>query len=240
MRRILGWLRGGSDELGWDDLVRRVVDRIAPLAHHGPRGGVTFPAQVEVRITVATGSAEVVQRFVAAPAFDREVGAVLANRCDCPPAALPPRSYRVAPGERDAIEVSEGQAPRWQLRVEGGDRDGAVLELPAGAGELSFGRGEWHGPDRQLRNDLVVCEQIAFVSRRAGRLHRTGARVEVEALDQGDLLVVRRRGGTSLRPTRTPTGRVALEPGDAIELGEGGGGRAVRLLVARAGEETLR
>ena len=90
--------------------------------------------------------------------------------------------------------------------------------------ELTFGRGG--------DNDLVVCERTQFVSRRAGRLVRAGHLIEVHALDQGDLLVVRRADGETVRPARTARGCVAIRGGDAIELGDGRGG-IVTLRVAR-------
>ena len=31
-------LRGGGDEVGWDDLVRRIVDAVVALRQYGPRG----------------------------------------------------------------------------------------------------------------------------------------------------------------------------------------------------------
>ena len=67
----MGWLsdllRGGGDELGWDDLVRRIVDAIAALRHYGPRGEVAFPDDVIVRITVPEGTTAVVQGFIDRP-----------------------------------------------------------------------------------------------------------------------------------------------------------------------------
>ena len=46
----LGWLRGGSEELGFDDLVKRIAEAIAKLARYAERGRVAFPADVTVRI----------------------------------------------------------------------------------------------------------------------------------------------------------------------------------------------
>jgi hypothetical protein len=98
--------------------------------------------------------------------------------------------------------------------------------------ELRFGRGPWHGVDRQIPNDLVLCEKTEFVSRRAGRLLHDGAHLEVESLDQGDHLHVRRATGETVRPARTASGRVALREDDVIEL-VGGPGEAVRLVLGR-------
>jgi hypothetical protein len=237
MRWLKGLLGGGADELGWDDLIARVVDELARHAHFGARGEVTFASALRVELAVPSASAEVVRRFTADPRFDREVGAALANRCDAPAAALPLRAYAVteAPageggGEGGLRVLAVEQAPpAWQLEISGGDRDGQTLPVPGGAGELVFGRGEGGGVD------LPICERTAFVSRRAGALHRSGAQLEVAALDQGDHLQVRRGDGEVVRPARTARGRVALREGDSVELGDGRGA-LVRLALRRRGE----
>jgi hypothetical protein len=232
----MGWLtdlfKGGSDELGWDDLVGRVVDGVAGLARYGARGQIAFPEDVTVRITVGEGSVAVVQQFVDRPELDREVGAALANRCDVPVDDLPIREYVVSPADRTTVTVAEGAPRAWQLEVDGGDLAGRVLVWPGGAAELAFGRGAWHGGDQHVRNDLIVCEHTEFVSRRAGRLFRVGHHLEVAALDQGDLLLVRRPGGDVVRPARTARGRAVVRAGDAIELTDGRGG-VVRLKAQR-------
>jgi hypothetical protein len=232
----MGWLtsllQGGGDEVGWDDLVTRAVDTIATLAHYGARGEVIFAAEVSVTLAVPERSVEVVRGFVDDPRFDREIGAALANRCDVTASLLPLRDYVVTVGDRPGVSVAE-QAPRpWELAVEGGDLAGRILVLPGGATQLAFGRGEWHGGEGQVRNDLVVCERTSFVSRRAGSLQRSGHLLEVAALDQGDLLLVRRSSGEVVRPARTASGRVVVHPGDAIELADGLGD-GVRLIVRR-------
>jgi hypothetical protein len=233
----MGWfsdmLRGGGDELGWDDLVRRVTEAIAGLRRYGQRGEVAFPDAVSVRITVGEGSVGVVQGFIERPELDREVGAALANRCDVAVEALPARDYVVSVADRTTVTASEGAPVRWQLVVGGGDRDGETVALPAGWTELAFGRGPWHGADHGARNDVVVCDRTEFVSRRAGRLYRAGRVLEVAALDQGDELVVRRAAGEAVRPARTARGRAALKVGDAIELGDGKG-MVVRLVLQRS------
>lgn len=228
-------LRGGAGELGWDDLIKRTTDEIAKLKRFGPRGEVVFPAEVVVRITVGEGSVATVQELIDRPELDREIGGALANRCDVSADQLPLRTYVVSAADRTTITVAEGAPQTWQLVVEGGDRAGAVLRLPAAWSEVAFGRGEWHGADRHARNDLVVSEHDEFVSRRAGRLYRAGNRIEVAALDQGDHLVVKRASGELMRPARTARGRVAVQAGDAIELGDAQG-RIVRLLVRRVAE----
>jgi hypothetical protein len=232
----MGWfsdlLRGGRSELGWDELVRGIVDAIASLRRYGPRGEAAFPPDVLVRIAVPEGGTAIVQGFLDRPDLDREVAAGLANRCDASPAALPARDYVVAIAARVSITATEGTPRPWRLVIAGGDLDGQILALPAGWSELAFGRGPWHGAERGARNDLVVCERTEFVSRRAGRLVRVGHQLEVASLDQGDELVVRRASGEAIRPARTARGQAALGAGDAIELGDGRG-QTLRLIVQR-------
>lgn len=232
----MGWLsdllRGGDDELGWDDLIRRTVDAVAKLRTYGPRGESVFPEDVIVRITVGEGGAAIVQGFIDKPELDREVAAALANRCDLAVDALPAREYIVSVADRVSITASEGTMKSWRLVIAGGDRDGETLELPASWTELAFGRGPWHGADHGARNDLVVCDKTEFVSRRAGRLFRAGHQLEVASLDQADELVVRRASGETVRPARTARGRAIVKPDDVIELSDGKGG-AVRLQVQR-------
>jgi hypothetical protein len=235
MRWLSDLLRGGTNELGWDDLIRRVVDDVARLKRFGARGEVVFPMEVVVRITVGEGSLATVQAFVDRPELDREVGAALSNRCDVAIDQLPRREYLVSPADRTTVSVAEGAPQAWQIVVEGGDRAGSTLKLPAGWSEAAFGRGEWHGADQHARNDLVVCEHTEFVSRRAGRLYRAGHLLEVASLDQGDQLIVKRTSGEAVRPSRTARGRAAVRPGDTIELTDGRRG-TVRLLVQRVTE----
>ncbi|HUS31095.1 MAG TPA: hypothetical protein VMZ53_21440 [Kofleriaceae bacterium] len=226
----MGWLgrlmAGGEGELGWDDLIRRIVDAIAPLKVYGPKGEVTFPDEVIVRITVAEASQTVIQSFVDKPELDHEVGAALANRCDVAPQALPTREYVVSAADRISIVATQGAPRTWALSVVGGDRDGAALPLPSSWSELAFGRGA-------ANNDLAVCEKTEFVSRRAGKLYRAGNQLEVASLDQGDELIVRRPSGETIRPARTARGRAVVKPDDTIELGDGRG-NLVKLLVTRS------
>lgn len=232
----MGWLsdllRGGDDELSWDDLIRRTVDEILTLRTYGPRGETVFPEDVIVRITVRERGAAIVQGFVDRPDLDREVGAALANRSDAPVDALPAREYLVSVADRISVTASEGVAKSWRLVVEGGDRDGQTLALPPSWTELAFGRGPWHGADHGAKNDVIVCDKTEFVSRRAGRLYRAGHQLEVASLDQADELVVRRPSGETVRPARTARGRAVVRSGDAIELSDGKGG-ALRLVVQR-------
>jgi len=235
----MGWLsdllRGGADELGWDDLIRRVVDEVARLKRFGARGEVVFPMEVVVRITVGDGSLTTIQEFVDRPELDREVGVALSNRCDVTLEQLPRRAYLVSAADRTTVSVAEGAPQAWQFVVDGGDRTGATLRLAAGWSEAAFGRGEWHGGDQHARNDLVICEHTEFVSRRAGRLYRAGHLLEVAALDQGDLLIVKRASGEAVRPSRTARGRAVVRPGDTIELTDGRSG-TVRIVVQRVTE----
>ncbi len=233
----MGWLsdllRGGGDEVGWDDLIRRIVEAILPLRVYGPKGEVTFPAEVVVRITVAEGSTDVVRGFIDRPDLDHDVGATLANRADIATEALPMREYVVSTADRLSITATEGAPRTWSFAIDGGDLRGQTLTPPAGWTELAFGRGDWHGADHGAKNDLVVCARTEFVSRRAGRLYRAGHQLEVAALDQGDELVVRRATGEAVRPARTARGRASVKPGDTIELGDGHG-KAVKLVVKRS------
>ena len=232
----MGWLsdllRGGDDELGWDDLIRRIVEAVARLRSYGPRGEIVFPEDVIVRITVPESGAKIAQGFVDRPELDREVGAALANKCDAATDALPSREYIVSVADRASVTASEGTPKTWRLVIAGGDLDGQTLALPASWTELAFGRGPWHGADHGARNDLIVCEKTEFVSRRAGRLYRAGHQLEVASLDQADELVVRRASGEAVRPARTARGRAIASAEDAIELGDGRGG-AIRLIVKR-------
>jgi hypothetical protein len=109
-----------------------------------------------------------------------------------------------------------------KLTIAGGDRDGAVLMIPPVQRFVRIGRGQWHGPDQQERNDLVASNSDPFVSRRAGRLRREGAAWEVESLDQGECLVVCRIDGTRVRPHHSPSRWVPVKSGDTIELNDGG------------------
>jgi hypothetical protein len=223
----VGWLsdllRGGGDELGWDDLIRRIVEAIAPLAAYGRKGDVTFPEAVIVRITVEEGRQSVIQSFLDKPDLDREVGAALANKCDVQPQALPSREYVLSAADRTSITASEGAPREWKIAIVGGDRDGQSLTLPATWNELQFGRGT---------NDITVCDKTEFVSRRAGKLFRTGNQLEVTSLDQGDELIVRRASGDTVRPARTSRAAAVVKAGDTIELGDGRGG-LIKLVVTR-------
>jgi hypothetical protein len=233
---LSGLFRGGSDELGWDDLVRRAADAIAKLGRYAERGRIAFPPEVIVRIEVGGGSVDVVRGFVENPELDAKVGAVLMNEHDCAASDLPIREYVVSVAERTSVTATEGLPKVWTITIEGGDRSGSTFVVPSGRGEIRFGRGTFHGKNEHLRNELVVAETSDFVSRRAGRLMHAGPSLEVESLDQADNLSVRRASGEVLRPARTAKGRVAVRAGDVIELSDGTD-KIVRLVVRRAEED---
>ena len=77
MSWLRGWLSGGGDEIGWDDLVGAVVDELARLVHYGRRGKAVFPAHVEVDIEVPDGSLAVARDFAGKAEFHRAVAEFL-------------------------------------------------------------------------------------------------------------------------------------------------------------------
>jgi hypothetical protein len=220
----MGWLtdllRGGADELSWDDLTGKVVEALAKCAHYGARGEVRFAPALRATLAVPGTSAAVARGFVADPRFDREVGAALANRCDVAVSALPLREYAIEEAERFGVQVAELASRAWQLVIEGGDLSGRVVTVPAG-GERVFGRGDSGGGGGKAVGELAICERTAFVSRRAGSLCPVGGQLELCSLDQGDLLQVRRANGEVVRPARTARGKVPVGEGDVIELSDG-------------------
>ncbi|HEY7410672.1 MAG TPA: FHA domain-containing protein [Vicinamibacteria bacterium] len=223
-------------ELGRPDLLKRVVDGIVKLRRHGARGWEVLPAEVVVHIGVAEGSLKVLERFVRDPAFDREVEAELRNRLvRVREGALPVRRYVVQPAARTGVKVTESEPKGFRLRVEGGDRNGQVLPVPPERRELLVGRGPWHGDDSQVANDVVVTEDERSVSRKAARLHRSGAHFELQALDQREALIVARPDGQRLRPALAASGRVPVRPGDVIEFTDGRTKSVLRLHL----EETM-
>jgi hypothetical protein len=210
------------EELGQPDLLRRVTEGIVALARHADRGLPVLPPEVEVRIKVREGGVQVIDRFVQDPAFDREVEArVLNELVRLRPDGLPVRRYVVEPGEKTAVEVREAPLRRFRLRIQGGDRDGAAVTLPATRRQYLLGRSDWHGDEMQVANDVVLCETERAISRRAARLHRSAAGLELESLDQREAVVMQRPDGERLRPALTATGRVPVGPGDRIEFTDG-------------------
>jgi hypothetical protein len=221
LSRALG---GGDDEVGRDDLVRRSADAVLALRTYGRRGAEVFPAEVELTITVSEAALGPIESFLSEAEFDREVEARLRNALDKERTPLPLRRYRTEIGATTRVLARETAARGGlSLRIRGGDRDGQVLALPTGRPELRLGRGEWHGSDRKLRNDLIVSDTDEFVSRRAARLRVQGTTVEVEAVDQGEFLQVQRVSGERVRPVVSATGRVAARVGDELVFDDGKG-----------------
>lgn len=223
LKSMLGSLiDGGAGELGQPDLRRRVVEGILKLRRHADRGVEVLPAEVVVTVTVAEGSASVLERFVQDPAFDRDVEAELANRLvNTPEGALPVRRYTVVPGKRTRIDVVEAAPRSFHLKIDGGDRSGTSIPVPPDRKDLLLGRGPWHGDDHQVANDIVLSETEKAVSRRAARLHRTGAHFELQTVDQREALSVLKPDGHRLRPAFSASGRVPVRPGDVIEFTDG-------------------
>ena len=215
-------LTGGAGELGQPDLLRKVVDGILKLRRHGGRGIEVLPEEVEVRIKVGEGGVQAIQSFLEDPSFDREVEAALLNRLvHAREDRMPVRHYTVEAGDRTSVEVSEIKPRTLQLRVEGGDRNGSTFPMPPGRRDLLMGRGPWHGDDQQVANDVIVAEKEKTISRRAARVRRSGAAMEIESLDQREAMVVVKPDGSRLRPALAATGRVQIRPGDAIEFTDG-------------------
>jgi hypothetical protein len=209
------------EELGQPDLLRRVTAGIVALARHADRGLPVLPAEVEVRIRV-NGGTQTIERFVQDPTFDREVEArVLNELVRLRPDGLPVRRYLVEAGDRNAVEVKEAPLRRFRLRIQGGDRDGTAITLPPTRRQYLLGRGDWHGDEMQVANDVVLSESERAVSRRAARLHRSAAGLELESLDQREALVVEKQDGERVRPALTSSGRVPLAFGDRIVFTDG-------------------
>lgn len=233
-RNVIGFLDrikqavGGSagsdpDRLDEATLRQTIVEQILALRQRGPLGIDQLPPVVETVIAVASDrSVGVVRSYVDDPGFDDEVGAALANRLVGVGAALPLRLYTVRRAATTGIEVREARAGAWaELRVEGGDRDGAVVAITGDRPRYHLGRGAWHGDGEAPPNDIVVSEGDRFVSRRAAVLRRAGSALEITSFDQGEFLLVVRPDGKRIRPTHVPGGRVRLSIGDRIELTDG-------------------
>lgn len=228
--RIRRGLAAGDDELGRDDLLRAAEEGILALKRHGARGKEVFPAGVRIVVRAEEGSIATLERFVRAAAFERELEARLQNRL-VSPEALPARRYVVERGEPAGVTVEEDDAMlAGVLVVEGGDRSGDRYPVDLTRREWRVGRGRWHQErpdDQRLPNDVVLTESIAWVSRAAALIRRTGALLEVEARQQSEFLLVVRRDGTQVRPAMTASGRTPLHVGDRVELHDGGTERIV-------------
>jgi FHA domain len=220
VKELFGGITEG--ELGQPDLLRRVTDGITALARHAGKGTPVLPPEVEVQIKVGKGSVQVIEQFVQDPAFDREVEArVLNELVKLRPDGLPVRRYVVEPGERTSVEVKESPRRRYRLRIQGGDRDGVTITLPPNRRHYLLGRGDWHGEEQQVANDVVLSQSDKAISRRAARLHRSTSGLELESLDQQQALIVERPDGQKLRPALAASGRVPLSSGDRIEFTDG-------------------
>jgi hypothetical protein len=225
--RILG---SDREELGREDLLREVERGLLALGRPGDRDSTVFPPAVRVRISVRDGSRDAVRAIIGDPAFERLLEERLANRLTAKD-ALPARTYEVDDGEISAVVVEEAPAAILAvLTIQGGDRDGDRHPLEAGRREWRLGRGAWHQErpdDQRLPNDVVLTDTLAWVSRAACVLRRGGARLELEARQQGEFVTVVRRDGAQLRPAVTASGRVPVAPGDRIEFHDGANGRLV-------------
>src|SRR5947199_3305836 len=182
VKELIGGVLEG--ELGQPDLLRRVTEGITALARHSGRGLPVLPPEVEVHVKVGKGSVQVIEQFVQDPAFDREVEArVLNELVRLRPEGLPVRRYVVEAAERTSVEVREAPKRRFRLRIQGGDRDGATITLPPTRRHYLVGRGDWHGHEQHVANDVVLCASGKAISRRAARLHRAPSGLELESLD---------------------------------------------------------
>jgi hypothetical protein len=215
-------LTGGASELGQPDLLRKVVDGILKLRRHGGRGIEVLPEEVQVKITVGEGGVQAIETFLEDPSFDREVEASLLNRLvHAREDRMPVRHYSVEAGSRTSVVVTEVEPRVLQLRIAGGDRDGTKIPVPPGRRDLLLGRGPWHGDDQQVANDVIVAEADKTISRRAARIRRAGASLEIESLDQREAMVVVKPDGSRLRPALSASGRVPVRTGDSIEFTDG-------------------
>lgn len=236
-RRVLA---GGDDELGRDDLLRRVEEGVLALRRHGRHGKDVFPPAVRVQVTTKDRSLETLRAFLADPSLDRDLEARLLNRLATPD-RLPVRAYVVTAGDTNAVDVVEDAlALQGTFVVEGGDRSGDRYLVELGRAEWRLGRGRWHqerADDQRLPNDIPVTDSAPFVSRAAALVRRSGAWLEVEARQQGDFLFVVRRDGTQVRPAVSSSGRVPLAAGDRLVFHDGEGAEiVVRLDPVGAGE----
>ncbi len=215
---------GGSEELGRDDLLRKIEEGVLALQRHGARGREVFPDGVRVRITASDGSIATLRSFVSDPAFERDLEARLQNRL-VNHTALPARRYEVLRGDEPGITVEDDPVGIiGVLVIRGGDRDGARYVLELGRKEWRLGRGSWHqerADDQRLPNDVILGDQAGFISRAAAIIRRSGALLEVESRQQGEFLIVVRKDGAQLRPAMTASGRVPLRVGDELLFHDG-------------------
>lgn len=228
LERLQGFFSAKDDELGRDMLVRRAIAAIEAQSAWGARGARSLPEEIVLVVAVPEAQVGAAQRLVDDPGLDAALDAELRNHfADDRADAIPARAWRVVTGADVEVTARAGAARSWRISVSGSE---ASLVL-GGAREWRIGRGVWHGGDQSLRNDLVLDDALRFVSRRAARVVREGSGVFIESLDQGDNLLLRRAEGAVVRPSRTASGRIRLEPGDRVELC-GDGAERVALDVA--------
>lgn len=229
---------GHVDPDGLDEATLRqtIVERILMMRQRGPMGIDQLPRVIEVTVEVADDrSVDVVRGYVDDPGFDDEIGAALANRLVGVGASVPMRLFTVGRATSTRVTVKEADGGAWaRVRIEGGDRDGTVVDIAGDRPRYHLGRGDWHGDGEAPANDIVLSKNDRFVSRRAAVLRRAGSGLEIASLDQGEFLIVVRPNGQRLRPTHARTGRIRIGIGDALELTDGGRQRIVAHLERRA------
>lgn len=225
---------GGDQELGRDDLLRQVEEGILALRRHGVKGREVFPPAVRIRIQVAEGSVLTLQGFVSDPAFEQDLEARLRNRLVAA-GVLPARKYVVERGDSSQVTVEEdAKALLGRAQVVGGDKDATITSLEPSRKEWRLGRGRWHqerSDDQRLPNDIVLTDNLPWISRAAAILHRSGALMEVESRQQGEFLIVVRADGAQLRPAMTASGRVPVRPGDRLEFHDGADQRLTVIIL---------
>jgi len=221
---------GGDDELGREDLLRDTCDGILKLRRHGAKGKDVFPPGVIVRVTARDGSLESLRGFVADPVFEHDLDAMLRNRLN-EPDRLPARRYVIGVGSSNRVAVEDDTLGVLAVFViEGGDKDGDRFVVQLTQREWRIGRGRWHqehGDDQRVPNDIVVSENLSWISRAAAVIERSGAFLEVVSRQQKDFLVVLKADGSRIRPHLTASGRAPLAIGDRLEFHDGVSGSLV-------------
>jgi hypothetical protein len=221
LKRIAAWISpgdAGDSELGRDDLLRQIADGVGKLSRFGAKGVRLFPEEVRVQVAVGDGATAVVDQLLRDSSFDLELESRLANQFPDREGSFPLRSYEVQAGSRNQVHVAEAQQSTVVLRFDEGDQSGATIPAPVGRKLLYAGRGPWHGPGEDLRNDIILTHKLQWVPRRALRLERRGSVFIVHPLDIDDAVEVVRPDGGRVRPARMPKGTAELRLGDRLEL----------------------
>ncbi len=219
--RVKSWVGGGDagdGELGRDDLLRQVTEGVGGLSRYGAKGARLFPEEVRVTVTIADGGLLTVQAMLADASFERDLEARMQNAFPDHEGPLPIRGYEVVSGPSSGVVVTEARRSTVLLQIDGGDRTGESTPAPPGRKVLYAGRGLWHGPGEDLRNDIVLTDSLQWVPRRAFRLERRGTVLVVHPLDADDAVEVVRADGTRVRPARMPHGTAELRLGERLEL----------------------